>query len=364
MREAAPCPAGMADIEPSSGSPGRGTVHLVGSVPLATAEAVFDMVGSRLGTRCARIPDGETGPRGNWIAWQRDAFAVQTALRRTEARERDYQLHPPFVFAAGAGAADLEFGSLGFAEAALRSWRLFAERQAAGVLPEAARFLVAFPTPFAPVYSFAAYEIQEAVYPVYAAALLSELGRICEEVPHDRLAVQWDVATEMSILEEVYPAPFENPRAVLIDRLAGLGRCVPAAVDLGYHLCYGSMNDRHWKEPEDLALCVAVADAIESRLDRPIRFLHMPVPVDRADDAYYAPLGGLRLGGGTELFLGLVHDCGGIEGNRARIAAAAKYHRSFGIAAECGFGRRPPEAVPRLLALHAALADGLGAPRR
>ena len=43
-------------------------VHLVGSIPLENADAVFRAVGERLGDRVARIPDGETGVRANWIA--------------------------------------------------------------------------------------------------------------------------------------------------------------------------------------------------------------------------------------------------------------------------------------------------------
>jgi hypothetical protein len=31
--------------------------------------------------------------------------------------------------------------------------------------------------------------------------------------------------------------------------------------------------------------------------------------------------------------------------------------RDFGIATECGFGRRPADSIPALLRLHAELAD-------
>jgi len=47
-----------------------------------------------------------------------------------------------------------------------------------------------------------------------------------------------------------------------------------------------------------------------------------------------------------------VHDSDGVEGTRARIAVAAKYASDFGIAAECGFGRRPPQTIPDLLRAH------------
>jgi hypothetical protein len=81
----------------------------------------------------------------------------------------------------------------------------------------------------------------------------------------------------------------------------------------------------------------------------------MPVPVDRGDDAYFEPLAGLKLDSKTKLFLGLVHDSDGVEGTRKRIDAAAKYATDFGIATECGFGRRPPETIPNLLRIHAEL---------
>jgi len=75
--------------------------------------------------------------------------------------------------------------------------------------------------------------------------------------------------------------------------------------------------------------------------------------MERSDDAYFAPLAGLNLSPKTKLYLGLVHDSDGVEGTKKRIGVAAKYARDFGIATECGFGRRPPETIPNLLKIHA-----------
>ena len=52
-------------------------VHLVGSVPLGSAEEVFRRVAEVLGDRLRRIPDGETGPRSDWIGWQYPVFSSQ-----------------------------------------------------------------------------------------------------------------------------------------------------------------------------------------------------------------------------------------------------------------------------------------------
>jgi hypothetical protein len=83
----------------------------------------------------------------------------------------------------------------------------------------------------------------------------------------------------------------------------------------------------------------------------------MPVPRDRDDDAYFAPLAGLDLRPGTEVYLGLVHQTDGVDGARRRLSAATKALPQFGIATECGFGRRPPDTVADLLALHRTVSE-------
>ena len=62
-------PAFSPEVTPSAQGQPRG-VHLVGSVPLSTAEEVFRTASSILGGRLRRIPDGETGVRSNWIGRQ------------------------------------------------------------------------------------------------------------------------------------------------------------------------------------------------------------------------------------------------------------------------------------------------------
>ena len=71
-------------------------------------------------------------------------------------------------------------------------------------------------------------------------------------------------------------------------------------------------------------------------------------PRDRDDDAYFAPLTDLKLHPETQLVLGLVHHTDGIEGTRKRMQAADKVVSGYGIATECGMGRRPPETIQEL----------------
>ena len=59
-------------------------ILLVGSVPLADAEAVFRAVGQTLGARVRRIPDGETGGRLNWVEWQAGVFETHPAFELSD----------------------------------------------------------------------------------------------------------------------------------------------------------------------------------------------------------------------------------------------------------------------------------------
>src|SRR5438445_7835477 len=158
------------------------------------------------------------------------------------------------------------------------------------------------------------------------------------------------------MLEGVFPVWFSDVRGGILERLLRLSRQVPPEVELGYHLCYGDAEHKHFKEPEDALRLVQIANSLSSSLDRPLNWIHMPVPRERDDEAYFELLGVLRLGPETELYLGLVHLTDGVEGTWRRIRAARRFVSEFGVATECGWGRRARQAVPALLGLHKQLS--------
>jgi hypothetical protein len=333
-------------------------VHLVGSVPLSSNEEVFRNVSTTIGNYVHRIPDGETGIRSNWIGWQLEFLMKNPAFDFVPPSD-DYASLPGVKLKADFDPANLKFDDIGYAKAALASYAEFARLKSAGQVAAQTRFQVSLPTPLATVNFFVNPEAKAIVEPAYEARMLEELKQICDAVPHNELAIQWDVAVEFAILEGVWPTFLANPREDIIERLVRIGNAVPAGVELGYHLCYGDAGHQHFKQPEDTSLIVDIANAVSAGVKRPLNWIHLPVPRDRSDVAYFSPLQKLKLQPETELYLGLVHYTDGVEGTRQRIAAARQVIPEFGVATECGMGRRKPETIPDLLKLHTQVANPL-----
>ena len=197
--------------------------------------------------------------------------------------------------------------------------------------------------------------------PVYEQSLLRELEEILETIPHEQLAIQFETVYLLGVLEGVWTTFIE--KSSIPARIAALADLVPDTVPVGYHLCYGDSGHRHLtataKQPESTRIMVDVANGILDGARRSIEWFHMPVPKDRADDAYFEPLCELRLPETAALYLGLLHATDGEVGNRARITTASRHTQRFGVATECGMGRRPPETIPDLLRMHARVSSAV-----
>jgi len=332
------------------------TTHLVGSVPLEDAATVFAQVSSHLRSHATRLPDGETGERSNWIRWQLPVLAACPQLEVVTA-ESFGDVSSKIKLQESISVDDVDLGTLGYSSVAIESYSEFLKQREAGQIAADCRFQVSLPTPLAPIQFFVSPEFRSMLEPVYEVALLNELSEILSTIPHEDLAIQWDTAAEFGVIEGTFASYLENPLEDILERLLRLGNAVPDAVELGYHMCYGDSNHRHFVEPEDTTHLVAVTNGLVDRIDRKLDWVHLPVPKDRFDQAFYKPLASLRMPVDSELFLGLIHMSDGESGARRRIEAARHYLQNFGIATEFGFGRRPSDTIPELLQIHATLAD-------
>ena len=248
------------------------------------------------------------------------------------------------------------FEQLDYAEAALSSFRIFSVLKRDAVLPRGCRFQVSLPTPLAPITAFVSLEDQAIAERAYEAAVALEVERILADVPHDQLAVQWDTNVEFGMLGGDVPVWFPDVKGGIVARLTRLGRLVPPDVELGFHFCLGHEETRPRHAPPDLSSMVAIANALTVGLDRPLNWVHVPVPTERRNDGFLAPLAKLRLQATTELYLGLVHLGESQDDMERTIAAAHELVGEFGVATPCGWGRLPSRDVPKLVAAHLRLS--------
>ena len=336
-------------------------VHFVGSLGLPDAETAFRTQAEILGTRAKRYPDGEHGPRAHWIRYQMDLISAHPDM---ELHNRNRSMfggddfdRPYYVPREGVDGAAIDFSPLGYADEAIKSYAMFSRLKSEGVIPAATWFQVSLPTPVAVIWGFISAEQRAAVEPAYEKAMLSEVADIVAAIPNAELAIQWDVCQETlaqdGALELYYDDAFEGT----IERIGRLADAVPEPVEFGIHLCYGDPGHKHVQEPVDTATCVRLANAISKNAPRSVQWIHLPVPRDRDDDAYYAPLADLSLRPETELILGLVHHTGGLDATTRRMDTASKFAADFGIATECGFGRRDAETLDALFRIHAEAAE-------
>ena len=343
-----------------------GRLHLIGSIPLDNSERVFRTLAGELGPFISRMPDGETGERSRWVYFQRQMLLDHPAMEIDPTvppykfiqwdgkvvREVE-QVH----FKTGVDPAAVVFET-GYDKAALASWKIFKRLRMAGAIAPHTRFQVCLPTPQASGYLYVSGPARETYFTVYERALKAALANIVAAIPAADLSIQWDVCQEVLVFENYFKDRPVHYRSQIFEMLGRLGDAVPAGFEMGFHLCYGSPRDEHLVQPRDAAILVEMMNGIAAATKRRIDFLHIPVPKNRIDEAYYAPLKSWKRPAGTKLYLGLLHH-EDEAGDKARIVVARRFADDFGLSAECGWGRTEPGRLPGLLKGHRLAAEGL-----
>lgn len=326
-------------------------VLLLGSSPLDSTESFFTTASSALADRLHQIPDGETGVRSNFIAWQHPTLPIEIIQPRwggqpsVENRAKVYKLE--------------DIKSTGYDDQAIASYAIFRKLKAEGKIPPSVRFQVCLPTPLSVVRGFVEDDrVCAQVDPLYEQRLLQAVRNIQDRVPPSELSIQWDLPTEIAILEhergnidDRYWKPYASPvKDDILQRLVRLAADVSPDAEMGYHLCYGDFGHEHFVQPSDMNLLVDLANAIVAKVGplHRIAYFHMPVPKKRKDERYFSPLKGLELHG-AKLFLGLVH-AHDEHGTRERLDVARTIYPAIaGIGTVCGMGRTPREDVGSIL---------------
>jgi methionine synthase II (cobalamin-independent) len=327
-------------------------VHLVGNIPLSTNEEVFTTLSEALSGRLFSIPDGETGDRSNFIAWERFRFPVETIHEAIGGKPLP-EGHSGVFTLDDVTPSDYD-------KVAKESYQRFLQLRAKGVISPKVRFQVSIPTPYECIQGHVRSEFQAQLEPFYERRISDVVESILSTIPAEDLAIQFDSCFMITALEyergrltsDFFKPHFSPIHEGVLERARRLCALVPSNVPLGWHLCYGDLGHKHFIEPEDLSLLVNVANDLVRCIpgDTDVSWLHMPVPKNRDDTAYFEPLKRLKAGDKTKLYLGLVHP-NDEEGTFRRLQAARNVipGRDFGVSTGCGMGRTPKEELASIL---------------
>lgn len=340
-------------------------VHFNGSVNLAGTETVMREITSRVPAGVSRIPDGETGERSNWAAFQIQKFAATPGIATSARPEMPGFFQ--FRLTGEVPAGELAWPDPGYADIYGASYQVFTRLSAEGVLPAGVRFQAQLPTPRVLIGGFAPGEDLEALQSRSERAMFADLTNLLTRIPHRDLAVQWDVAAEVIQLAGVpLGAPLDK------DQVPGmLARCldqVPTDVPAGLHLCYGDPGHKHVVEPESMELQVTLINSVLAAARRPLSWVSFTVPQDRSDAGFFAPLRALRTGA-AERYFGIVpyhpdRQAAGTTGRQAELIEEylpRQINDQWGISTECGMGRvEDPAEVLALLDAHREILAKLG----
>ena len=336
--------------------------HLVGGLAAPDAQTAMTQAATVLGRHLSRLTDGETAERAQWIWWQIDKLTAIPGIRMGQPQVNPETGNPDYSVFPGLEVGEsvrIPPGSLGYADAAVGSYGTFRDLRERGVVPAGVRFQVSVPTPYASVVSWVNPGGQGRLFPVYKRAMFDEVAAIARAIPADDLAIQWDVAVEVGVLEGVFrPEPEFTPFERVVAELVDAVRAVPSDVEVGLHLCYGDYKHRHFVAPNDVGLMVRLANAVDEQAR--LGFVHMPV--DRENGllpGYFAPLADLRAI--PHLALGVIDYENDSERIDRLVAAASASGRPFAVATECGMSRLGERGetvtLSDLLAQHARVGD-------
>ena len=76
--------------------------------------------------------------------------------------------------------------------------------QKQSTIPAGVKFQVCLPTPIAPTYNNMVPSDRPGVLPALTQHFANEVAKIAAAIPHDRLAIQWDVCQEVLAWEGCY----------------------------------------------------------------------------------------------------------------------------------------------------------------
>lgn len=326
-------------------------VHLVGTIPVGTTQDALRLVIDTVGDRVAGwLPDGETGPRRNWIGRLVENLRNHDDLElASDGDWSDYESTPRFRTKKGHTFSAVE---LDYFEHFEDSWPEFQKVRSDLGRPDLA-FQIGVPGPLD--VAFAAFGFN----PVagfrnarpFVNATVREIERI-DDVAGDEVVYQLEIPIEVEVTTRI-PSPIRSMGVRWLARkVLRVVADSPEGTRWGFHLCVGDMNNEAFSRLSDARPAVQLANALVAQFPpgRKLEFVHMPLAhgsiPPTTDRVFYEPLGDLDLPEDVRFIAGFAHERQSLEEQRkVRSIIEDLVGHPVDVASSCGLGRRGVEAA-------------------
>lgn len=315
--------------------------HLVGSLPGLEARTAMTTALDIVGPYLRSLPDGETGPRSNWVGSSIEGLREHPdlALRKKRLR-RDGSGQLQVRKGHRLYGASLDFGHV---SATRQSYPIFKE------LTENRDDLV-FQQGVPGDFDMAALTLGPPAAVrhrrPFTEATLAEIRGV-REIAGPSALFQIEVPLELVLLAKA-PRPARPLLARLLARnVTRLAAAAAAGTRFAVHLCVGDQDHRALATPSDVLPLVLLANDIIAHWPpvNPLVLVHAPFaaadhPASTAP-AFLAPLRHLRLPAGVAFAAGFAHEDQSLRDQvQIRDRAEGLLQREIVVAAACGLGRR------------------------
>ncbi|MFN8470981.1 MAG: hypothetical protein U0822_02070 [Anaerolineae bacterium] len=349
-------------------------VLLVGSMPFEDEETCMRRALDALGSLLFSLPDGEIGektpefPGGTRSSWVNYAFeklqadtedwrVVREPERGADGFPKDYgsfqhlePIHSPEEMS--------DHVDLGYDDYFRRNYPLFKQLRSERGLTDL-KYQMGIPTGSAMGFIFPTPQEAGRYVRPFNSVLAREANAAIAEAGDD-VIVQIEVPPELAMAYQ-YPSMMHelglNPIYDLVNKIA------PGA-NIGIHLCLGDFHNKSLTHPDSLDTMVEFSNRLVDGwpASHRLAYVHYPLAEGNVpptlDAAYYDPLKGVHLPGGTRFIAGFIHEKRSLPENQALLNTIEGIRgQAVDVACSCGLGRRTPQVGAQLLDLMRQIAE-------
>ena len=342
-------------------------MHMVGSYPAGTTGEAMTELLELVGPHLSTLPDGETGPRRNWIAVVIESLRDHPDLQ--VRREGDFSGYDRLLNFRVRRGHRLTGDSLrfGFPEAH-RAARPVFDALCAAHGRDDLTFQIGMPTGLGMAMFTMGPQGPLLHRRAFTEAIAREIAQIRSDAGEDVL-VQLEMPAELAFVTMAPAAARPAVAAVMARTVTDLVRRIPERTRFGLHLCMGDLRHQALFRMRDTGPFVALLNAVTARwpAGHHLELVHAPlaagVEPPPLDPAFYARLSALRLPPGTRFVAGLLHEARTVGELRTAVTAVEDaIGHPVDLAASCGLGRRDPETARAVLRQGAQLCEAVAGP--